>query len=371
MNRLKSCGLAAVAVFLMGALHGCGSASPEADAVTGSRSGAAANGKNASSEIPCSQHTDPRLSLMSDAGILSASALGLASGRYALPATGAPSQMVIMFHGHGNDSCAWRRHLQQAAARGAIAVAMDYTGQLQTPVENYGWRVREGAADSIAAAKYFLAAYPSVKQVYAFGISMGGNAAGVAVASPDAVRADGSALFDYWVNIEGVNNLAEEYLVLRAVAPGIADAALAQKEIEEENGGPIEAVPAKYQEITNVARVRDMTGLKGAVLVNGIDDGLVPTNQSPELALALNAAGVATHLYTVGGNGGAESGTTATAIPLGPIFSGAGQTYSSPFAGHGWEGSDTHLVIKTGFDQLYALMAGGSVTPGETPVPGN
>src|SRR5438477_7217821 len=250
---------------------------------------------------------------MTNDGIGLTQSLGLASGRYALPATPTPTQLVVMFHGHGNDSCAWRRHLQQVAARGAVGVAMDYTGQRQLPVENYGWFVREGAADSIAAARYFLTTYPSITQVFAFGISMGGNASGVAVASPDAVRADGSPLFDDWVDVEGVNNLTEEYLVARGVAPVNAGAALAQQEIEEENGGPLEAVPARYAEITNVALAADMRALKGAVVVNGLDDGLVPTNQSPEMTTALTAVGVPVHQFTVIGRGDGEPGTTRSA----------------------------------------------------------
>ncbi|MGH8453711.1 MAG: alpha/beta hydrolase family protein [Nevskiales bacterium] len=307
---------------------------------------------------------------MNDDGISLTSSLGLAAGRYALPAAAAPTQLVVMFHGNHNDSCAWRRHLQQVAALGAIGVAMDYTGQRQTPVENYGWFVREGAADSIAAAKFFLARYPSITQVFALGISMGGNASGVAMASPDAVRSDGSPLFDWWVDVEGVNNLIEEYLIIRGIAPGVPAAALAQQEIEEENGGPIEAAPDSYRELTNIARAQDMTGLKGAVIVHGVDDGLVTTDQSPQMAAALNAVGVPAHLYTVVLRGDAESGGTATGIVGDPLFAGAGQEYPAPFAGHGWEGSDTQLVIKTGFDQLFALMAGATVTPGETPVPG-
>src|SRR5262245_33365680 len=77
-------------------------------------------------EIPCSQYSDPRIQSMSDDGMLSTSELGLASGRYALPDDPAPTQLVVMFHGNGYDSCTWRNHLRQAAARGAIAVAMDY-----------------------------------------------------------------------------------------------------------------------------------------------------------------------------------------------------------------------------------------------------
>jgi hypothetical protein len=321
-------------------------------------------------EVPCSQYSDARLASMTDDGIGFTSALGLASGRYALPATSTPTQLVVMFHGHGNDSCSWRRHLQDVAARGAIGVAMDYTGQRQTPVPNYGWFVREGAADSIAAAKYFLAAYPSITQVFAFGISMGGNSSGLAVASKDAVRADGSPLFDYWVDVEGVNSLTEEYLIARGIAPVNSSGALAQQEIEEENGGPLEAVPDKYAEITNVARAQDMKGLKGAVVVNGLDDGLVPTNQSPEMTAALTAVGVPTHQFTVVARGAGEPGTTATAIVAAPVLGAAGQTYTSPFAGHGWEGSETQLVIRTGLDQLYSLMAGATVAPGETVVPG-
>jgi len=307
---------------------------------------------------------------MSDDGIQLTSDLGLPAGRYALPTTRRPQQLVVMFHGHGNDSCAWRRHLQQVAAHGAIGVAMDYSRQRQTPVPNYGWFVREGAADSIAAAKYFLHAYPSIKQVFAFGISMGGNASGLAVASTDAVRRTGRPLFDYWVDVEGANNLVEEYTAARALAPVNPTAALARQEIEEENGGPIEAVPGRYVEATNVARARDMTGLRGVVVINGLDDGLVPTNQSPEMTAALTAVGIPAHQLTVIGRGDGESGTTLSGIAAEPVFSAAGQQYASPFAGHGWEGSDTQLVIRTGFDQLYALMGGGIVVRSETIVPG-
>jgi len=351
-----------VCAAIIGALEGCG----------GSSSGAeSADIAARQVEVPCTQHADPALATMTDDGISLTSPLGLGPGRYALPAQSAPTQLVVMFHGHLNDSCDWRRHLQQVAAHGAIAVAMDYSGQMQTPVENYGWRVREGAADSIAAAKYFLAAYPSIKEIVAFGISMGGNSSGLAVASADGVRDDGSALFDYWLDIEGVNNLTEEYFVARGVAPVNSGGALAQQEIEEENGGSFEQVPDQYLEASNVARAGDMTRLKGAVVINAVDDGLVPTNQSPEMAAALNAVGVPAHLFTVLGNGGAETGTTFTSTVGDPVFGAAGQTYTSPFAGHGWEGSDTQLVIKTGFDQLYALLAGGIITAGETVVPGS
>lgn len=321
-------------------------------------------------EIPCELHSDPRLAEMSDAGVGLASQLGLPPGRYVLPASTAPTQLVVMFHGHGNDSCSWRRHLQSVAALGAVAVAMDYSGQTQTPIENYGWCVRAGAADSIAAARYFLNRYPSIQQVYAFSISMGANVAGYALYSPLAQRADGRPLFDHWVAAEGVHNLAEQYLLARAIAPVVPDGAVAQQEIEIENGGSLEQVPQAYAEISTVLHAQELAYLKSAVLIHGIDDGLVPTTQSREMFLGLTAAGVPTHLYTVGATGAGETGTTATSIALGPLAGAAGQNYQSPLAGHGWEGSDTQLVIRTALDQLYALLGGASVTVGETPVPG-
>lgn len=338
-------------------LQGCGGSAP-AD-TTSVKIGPA--------ETNCQATGDVRLASMSDEGIRYASELGLAAGRYALPQAPEPTQMVVMFHGNHNDSCSWRNHLRAAAERGAVAIAMDYTGQRQEgDIANWGWFVREGAADSIAAARYFLKRYPTITEVFAFGVSMGGNASGMALAAAEAVRTDGTTpLFDYWVDVEGVNNLLEEYLIIRAVAPFNAGAAIAQAEIEEQAGGSFEEASDQYVELTNLRRVPDMR-LRGAVVVHGSDDGLVSTTQSPEMAAALNAANIPTHLYTVLLRGDAESGSTASAI----VMSNFDPDYQSPFAGHGWEGSDTHLVMRTGFEALWALMAGNPVTPGETIVPG-
>jgi pimeloyl-ACP methyl ester carboxylesterase len=319
-------------------------------------------------ELSCATppRADQRLNAMTDDSIGLTSGLGLADGRYALPATATPTQLVVMFHGHGNDSCSWRKHLQDAAARGAVALAMDSVDR-RPGVENYGWFMRRAVADSIEAARYFLAAHPSITTVFAIGISMGGNASGLAMAS-HATRLDGTTpLFDYWVDVEGVNNLSEEYEVIRAVAPALADAALAQQEIEEENGGTLEEMPDHYRELTNVLRAPEMATLDGAVVVNGVDDGLVTTDQSPQMAAALNAVGVPTHRYTLLLRGAPESDSTVSCIP----FSSAGLPCPMLFAGHGWEGSESHVVIATGFAQLWALMGGAAVEPGETvPEPG-
>lgn len=303
-------------------------------------------GVQARPEVDCAQRNDERITAMSDDGIMKTSDLGLPPGRYALPDEPAPTNLVVMFHGHNNDSCSWRDHLRAAAAQGAIAVAMDYTGTVDQDVEgigfveNYGWPVRAGAADSIEAAKYFLAEYPSLQTVFNFAVSMGGNVGGYALYSADARREDGSALWDYWVAAEGVHNLSEEYLGIRTVAQQSADpglrgaAALAQMEIEEENGGTIEQNPAAYEETTNVSNVGGMSSLKGAVLIHGQVDATVPTDQSLQMQLGLQSQGVPARLFSVFGSG------------------------------HVWEGNDDTVIMATALSELFRLMAGGSVENG-------
>ena len=291
---------------------------------------------------------------MSDAGIHLTQSLGLASGKYAVPRK-PPTQLVVMMHGYGNDSCAWRNHLRQAVEHGAAAFAMDYTGQ--NPKTDRGWRVEEGAKDSIKATKYFLRAYPTIKQVFVFGISMGGNASGLLVADPQARRPNGRPLFDYWIAVEGVHDLIQEYATFsQASAPF-------REDVEQEAGGPPEAVPDRYVHLTNIARASEMAYLKGAILVHGTDDLLVQPNQSRDMARELRRVGVPTELFSVVGRGDGEAGTTITGFAVGSVPGGDGLGYESPVAGHGWEGSDTQLVIRVGFEQLWKVMAGKIIGP--------
>ncbi len=298
------------------------------------------------SETVCATREDPRIQAMSDEGIGLMSALGLPPGRYALPDNPNPSQLVVMFHGHGNESCAWREHMREVAAAGAVAVAMDYSEQEDRDTEafgfvpNYGWAVRSGAADSILAAQYFMDRYPSITQLINIGASMGSNAAGPAAYGAAAVRADCSPLWDYWVQAEGVHNLTQEYLGIRALAPGLPAAALAQQEIEEENGGTLEQVPERYAEISNVLHADGLSSLKGAVLTHGTADQTVPVDQSVQMSDALRAFGVPTHLYLVTGSD------------------------------HVWEGNGEAAVMRQALDEVLRLLAGGEVVDGDTPIPG-
>lgn len=272
-------------------------------------------------------------------------------GRYTLPRV-RPKKMVVIAHGYAHSSRHYVRYLKDAARHGALAVAMDYRGLGPGPAY-LGWPVQAGAEDSIAAARYFLARCPTIREVFLIGISMGGNSSGLAVAA-GARKPDGSPLFDYWIDVEGVTNLLETYVELKAVGVAVPDAAVAARTIEAEAGGtPAEAL-SEYVRRTIVLRAPDLAAaeLKGAVLVHALDDGIVPYNQTREMAAVLRLVGVPTDVYTVLRRGDGEAGTTATGAALGSLG------VESGLAGHGTDGSRTHLVIRTGFDQLWALMDG-------------
>jgi hypothetical protein len=214
--------------------------------------------------------------------------------------------------------------------------------------------VAEGAEDSIAAAKLFAKACPKLPTIVMYGVSMGGNTSGLAVAS-HATRANGRPLFDYWFDIEGATDLIEEYLAIRAVAQtGNQGAITTQQEIEAENGGKLEDKPDVYRERTVVARAEDIkaSGIKGVVMVHDVDDGLVTYSQSQEMFARLGQVGIPTDMFTVATRGASsEPGTTLDSLVTSHI-----PGFQSPFAGHGSEASDTHIVGRTGFDRLAALF---------------
>src|SRR3954463_1258465 len=279
-------------------------------------------------------------------------------GFYAVPKQRAKG-IVVFDHGYGHTAYSWVQHDEQVAARdGVIAVSMDYHGQKDLPPakgetvpSSRGWRVAEGAQDSIAAAKLFDAACRTGGVNTIYGVSMGGNTSGL-VAAAQPKRANGKPLFDYWFAIEPAANVTETWAEASAVAQsGNTFAVQAAQDIEQEMGGTPADVPASYQSHTVVARISDIAsaGLRGVTVVQGVDDGLVPYNQSRELVAGLRASGIAVDDVTVGTRGDGEPGTTLTGNALGP----AGQ--QSPFAGHASEVSNTHVVGQTGFDLLDAL----------------
>jgi acetyl esterase/lipase len=303
-------------------------------------------------------------------------------GLYAVPAN-APRGLVVFFHGYSHTAHSWAAHVARTAQQeGVIAVAMDYRGQVDLPPEpgstlprSRGWQVSEGAEDSIAAAQLFDRTC-TLPTIVAYGVSMGGNASGLAVASR-ATRANGAPLFDQWFDIEGAVNVIEIYSAARTLAAsGNALAANATADIEREMGGTLEERPEAYTTRTVVRRADDIkaSGIKGVTIVHGVDDGLVPNSQSREMQSRLRTLGIPTDVITAGTRGPtSESGTTLS----GSLVPG----FDSPFAGHADETSTTHIVGKTGFERLSAYLREGETpqcrdyvvdgtTQTMTPVPG-
>lgn len=318
---------------------------------------AAAVAAPGSAAPPCTDEADVTLDTQSVLGL---------EGKYALPDR-PPRALVVMAHGYRNRSDSWVSHLLSAAGEhGVLAVAMDYSGTGPRP-DNRGWRVKEGAADSIAAAKHFLASCPSINRTAILGVSMGGNVSGLAVAAGEQ-RQGNKPLFDHWVAVEGAVNSTETYLASRVLSPaGDPYIVGAREDFEAECGGPIEVAPECYADINVVARTPDIaeSGVKGVVVVHGAADGLVPSNQSRELVTTLRAGGVPTDHVTVlrrndwqnPATASTEGGTTAESHVTGRT--GQPALDSRPLAGHGWEGSTTHIVIRTGFERLWALLEDG------------
>jgi acetyl esterase/lipase len=279
-------------------------------------------------------------------------------GLFAMPAK--PAKGIVVFaHGYGHTAESWRKHIADTAARdGVVAVAMDYRGQVDTPgtplPTSRGWQVQEGAEDSIAAAQLFERACNGAKTIVMYGVSMGGNTSGLAVAA-QAKRHNGAPLFDYWFDVEGADNVTETYNEARALAgTGNAFANNAVADIEREMGGTFEAKHDVYLERTTVNRADDIkaAGIKGVVMIHGVDDGLVGYNQTPEMYARLTALGIPVDVWTALTRGDkSEPGTTLDGYVTGNI-----PGFTSPFAGHASEASDTHIVGVAGFERLAALF---------------
>ncbi|MDX6615811.1 MAG: hypothetical protein QOD60_902 [Solirubrobacterales bacterium] len=291
-------------------------------------------------------------------------------GFYALPA-GPPKGIVVVGHGYPQTAASVAPMLPGIAQRdGVIALAMDYHGTVDvTPTTSRGWRVTEGAEDSIAAAKLFEGTCGPLGPITAYGISMGGNMTGLAVAS-HATRANGQPLFDYWFDVAGVTNPIETYLDATAISQAplgsIQQTGINGKaDIEQEFGNPILNL-GNYTAGSPIFRASDMksSGLKGVVIAHGVLDGEVTSDQSAQMLAMLLLNGIPTDISAVVTKPpGTPSGLTLDGDVLGLI-----PGYESPFAGH-----VNQLVQNTALAKLDALYQQGQAPTGNhaTIVDGN
>ncbi|MFN2464170.1 MAG: alpha/beta hydrolase family protein [Candidatus Dormibacteria bacterium] len=299
-----------------------------------------------------------------------------ATGIYSLPPK-APSALVVMAHGYGNNSSAWQQHVLDARTHNAVAVAMNYRGL--GPAPGYlGWPAKAGSEDLVAAAQFLVGQCRSISRVVLVGISMGGNMSGLALAA-GARRANNRPLFDYWVDIEGATNWNETWAGATALTPVSGYAKQAAKDIEHECGDKSPAAnPTCYQERTVTARIADIakSGVRGIAVVHAVEDGLVPSDQSREFVTAARASGLRTDMYNVlrrDPNDYGQTGQTTIISQGDPnadctgggsgAVSGFGSGVCDPMAGHGWEGSSTQVVIRTGLDLTWAFLKRNPANP--------
>jgi hypothetical protein len=285
-----------------------------------------------------------------------------ATGVYSLPA-GAPRGIVVVGHGFPGTAAGEAPLVQQVATDDqVIALAMNYRGtDLATGL---GWRVTEGAQDSIAASQLFDASCPGSASFTnsVVGISMGGNMSGIAVSS-GAKRASGAPLFDYWFDVAGVTDVPEIY----AAATVISELPLgsiqtigknAVAAMNAEFGGTPVTQLLTYLNDSPVLRSSKMksSGLKGVVISHAALDGEVTVDQSVQMAAALALTGIKTDIFT---SVFKSPGTTSNGLTLDGDVLGLIPGYVSPFAGH-----VSTIVLNTALARLHALYANGAVPKG-------
>ncbi|MEA2452818.1 MAG: hypothetical protein QOG04_1528, partial [Actinomycetota bacterium] len=184
-----------------------------------------------------------------------------ATGQYAVPDTAATT-LIVFGHGYGHISDSWVEHMKRAATdHGVVSVAMDYRGSYKDSAgNNRGWFVKEGAEDMIAAAHLFQDSCTTIDQTIIFGVSMGGNSTGLAVAQAAGdENATGGPLFDYWFDVEGAVNVLETYAGASALAgSGNAFANNAKADIEDEMNGTPDSDPEGYADLAVVNHVDEI-----------------------------------------------------------------------------------------------------------------
>lgn len=245
----------------------------------------------------------------------------VASGWLAFPTDIAPDTLLVFAHGccdplPGN----WADLLALHHARhnGMVVVAMDYRGP------QGGWNVGSGKSDLVAATRDLQQRFP-IKRTIIWGVSMGGEVTGMAVAeAPD--------LFDYWISSSGVLDLPTQWAQQTFRA-----------QIEAEAHGTPTTAKHAYDIRSPSTLAPHMKGVKRAYLIHGMGDTAVPLSEMQQTFDALRGADVPVSGYTI---------TTGEGDPAvwWPIFA----SHETPLglAGHDWS------TIALGQRILLRIVAG-------------
>ena len=263
-----------------------------------------------------------------------------------------PTKLVVFCHGYGQTvEGAWLEHMRRTASPDIAVVSTNYR-------DNFGFPSLRGAEDTIIATRNALKRFPSVKTVYALGVSLGGNVCGNAITESAKQSPVGKSLYDYWVDVEGLSNLTESWIEGKAALPAAAEG------MERDAGGTPADKTEEYVRRSPALNALTMKsgGLKAVAVIHGFNDGLVPYNQGREMATALLAAGIPTQFINVVFDGPDQtSGTTLTgglALLTGGDAPDVNDELGLNLTGHGFEGDYGHPVIRAGFDQLQLMLDG-------------
>ncbi|HEV8361649.1 MAG TPA: prolyl oligopeptidase family serine peptidase [Candidatus Thermoplasmatota archaeon] len=206
----------------------------------------------------------------------------LATGWLAYPTDAAPTTLLVFAHGCCGSLGDGNFLAGYAATYGAAAVAMSYRG-------NGHWNVWTGHRDTIAATEALQRRWP-IQRTVIWGVSMGGEVSGMAVAArPD--------LYDDWVDTFGVTDLFQEFAAL-GLYPGIAanpgnPANPVGSWILEETGGlPGVAPPEAWVLRSPDLRAAEMVGLQRAYIAHGVGDLIVYPTESLATLAALQRQGI-------------------------------------------------------------------------------
>lgn len=204
-----------------------------------------------------------------------------ATGLLGVPADPNPTVLIVMAHGFGGAANSFGGDYQWIADNGWLALGMDYRGP------QGAWKVETGWKDTLAATLDVQARYPSVTRTILWGISMGGEVSGLAIAH--APR----GTYQYWVDDAGVQNLAEEW----AEVPSFQGA------IQAETGGTPAEVPQAYADRSPALQADAIAaeGLSRAYFFHYPNDNVVPITHARETWSGLAARGVPVSFYSAVG----------------------------------------------------------------------
>lgn len=276
----------------------------------------------------------------------------------AFPEDGSATTLVTFAHGIGHHvQASWAPHVVRTAEQGAIAVATNYR-------DNFGFPTLRGAEDVIVLTKLLLDRFPAVDETIMFGVSMGGSVSGTALVEAPRLN-DGEGLWDHWVFVEGVSNVAETYAeAVAAASAGNATAQRAKDGIERETGGTPVDSPQEYERRSPLFHANDIksNGLQSAAVVHAAFDGLVGFHQGVTMAAALCTANVPTSFDAIVTGSGDDDDSTLADLVSSDLEDANQSTLD--LSGHASEADAAHPVMARAFEILFAMLDGEPVSGG-------